>query len=439
MAGEPIGVMDPNQFAFVEAIEKLIRHCRYTIEYGGESTAMTTRRIKSRPYQLQGVKSSCRVIMNRGAHWNPHFNSFFLIVAPSVYLINDMIAFRSIDKNVSYGHMSKLGIKVPKTYAIPQFDNSETSEDAKVNPDLIFSYHELFNLEEIGREVGYPAYLKPQDGGGWVGVERVENYESLLKAYRASGKKPQNLQAAVEYREFVRTVGVGPTMMPMHYNADAKHSHDRYLRSATRAVEHDFLSPKLRHEVSAVTKVINAFYGWDHNSCEALIDKSDGVHPIDFANAYPDSSPVSLHFYFPDLVKAMVKWLIFIAATKRKKRVDFAYHWPRFFTISDAFARGEIDYAEALRRYETIADEHFDTHRFEDFCAEKLADFDEKALEFFEGDEMLGILEGEVTNYFKIPSERPEKLSHYNGLFAFWCHCERDRIDRRRPKPQRDD
>jgi hypothetical protein len=428
MLDNPIGIMDPNQYAFSECIERLIKKCDYNLEYEGRETHVTVRRMKSRPYNTLGARTSCRVIMNRGAHWNPHFNSFFLMVAPSVYLINDMISFRSIDKNCSYGQMHDLGMNVPKTWALPQQDNSEITKDPKAKDELIFCYHELFDLEKVGESVGYPAFIKPQDGGGWVGVKRVENYEELHKAYAESGKKAMNLQAAVDYTEFVRTVGIGPVMMPMHYNAKAEKSHDRYHRSETQVIEHNFLTPELYRESQTITKIINAFYGWDHNSCESLVDQEGVVCPIDYANAYPDSSPISLHYYFPELVKAMVRWLIFIAVTHRKKRVDFAYHWPQFFEVAKQFQAGEIDYTTALSKYEAIADAHFDTAAFEHFCEHTLADFDEIALEFFDSEEFMSILEREISDYFSIPGERPQKLAHYGGIFKFWAQCERTRL-----------
>ncbi len=71
------------------------------------------------------------------------------------------------------------------------------------------------------------------------------------------------------------------------------------------------------------TLTINAFFGWDFNSCEALAQ--GGVwYPIDFANACPDSQVTSLHYHFPWLIKANLRWSIFCAVTRRE---DAARRW----------------------------------------------------------------------------------------------------------------
>ncbi|MFN8575262.1 MAG: hypothetical protein U0354_00245 [Candidatus Sericytochromatia bacterium] len=253
-----IGIMDPNSFALRASIEGLLDYLKLNIKYKNENYKIEHRRIMSRPYNVLGAKTTCNAILNRGAHWNPHHNSFFTMVMPKTYLINDMVSFKAIDKNTSYGQMYELGLHIPRTVAIPQEDYSELLESSRIDADLIFPEHELFDLKEMGDHVGYPAFLKPQSGGGWVGVEKVNNYEELYKAYKKSGDKPLNLQQAINYKEFVRTVGVGPQMMPMHYNAAAEHSHDRYLRSENQAVQQNFLTAAEYDEVCD-NKVINAF------------------------------------------------------------------------------------------------------------------------------------------------------------------------------------
>ncbi len=429
-----IGVMDPNSLSFRYSLEGLLDHLKPAIDYKGKKHTISHRRIICRPYDTLEAKSTCDVIINRGAHWNPHHNSFFAIVMHYVYLLNDMISFKAIDKNTGYGQMFELGMKIPATWAIPPKDNTELRKSKTIDPDLVFNEYELFSLQEIGEAVGFPAFLKPQDGGGWIGVVKVDDQAALQKAYDESGEKPMNLQKAIDYRQFVRTVGVGPQMMPMHYNASAEYPHDRYMWNAHQAVAFNWLSPEEHWEVSALCKIINAFYGWDHNSCEALIGKDDSIYPIDFCNAYPDSMLPSLHFYFPDLVKAMVKWLIYVAVTDKKKRIDFAYHWPRFFEIKEKAAKEGWSYTEKLKAYEKIADEHFETEKFHEFYAKNYPDFDQKALEYFESDAFVDtVLVPDLERHFKIPQERPPKVVHYTGIHKFWCHCERQRLAAKTP------
>ena len=125
-----------------------------------------------------------------------------------------------------------------------------------------------------------------------------------------------------------------------------------------------------------MTLTINAFFGWDFNSCEAL--RQDGVfHPIDFANACPDSQVTSLHYHFPWLVKAYVKWAVFCAATRRQVRPTL--DWEIFFAI----ARRELPLRDKLAAYARVARERLDAERFAEFCDQHLKQLDEVAADFF--------------------------------------------------------
>lgn len=427
-----IGVMDPNYYGFLVSLERLIEYACPAVKYKGKVYEIATKRMKCHPYDVLDAWTDTSVIMNRGAHWNRHRGSFFEILCPRTHLIYNMFSFKAIDKNAGYGMMHEIGLKVPPTWAIPQKDYSKMFEGSKSNlqKDLIFEDHEFFDLEKIGEAVGYPAFLKPQDGGGWVGVTKVHNFEELKKAYDESEDKPMNLQKAVEYREFCRSVGVGPQVMPMHYNASAKYSHDRYLRNEHTAIDFNFITEKESAEIRKITKIINAFYGWDHNSCESLITDSGDIYIIDYINAYPDSSLTSLHFYFPGLVKAMAKWLVFCAVVGRKEGYNFMTNWPKFYKTRDEGIQKNWSYDKLLDEYEKIADEYWCTKEFEEFCEKSMESFDQKALEFFSSDAFDSILTEDIERFFRIPSERPAKYAHYKGILDFWVHCEKDRLER---------
>jgi hypothetical protein len=100
-------------------------------------------------------------------------------------------------------------------------------------------------------------------------------------------------------------------------------------------------------------------------------------HPIDFANPCPDSQVTSLHFHFPWLVKAYLRWTLFCAATRRRMRKTL--DWEPFLAV----AAQDRPFAEKLDRYAALAEERFELERFEAWCAAHLRQLDEVASEFF--------------------------------------------------------
>ena len=131
-----------------------------------------------------------------------------------------------------------------------------------------------------------------------------------------------------------------------------------------------------RQTLVDTTLTINSFFGWEFNSCEALRQNGEW-RPIDFANACPDSQVTSLHYHFPWLVAANLRWSIFCAATKRPMPVNL--DWSPYFEIADS----SLPYADKLAAYATIARERFQAHEFEEFCATHLPHLDDVVREFF--------------------------------------------------------
>ena len=45
-------------------------------------------------------------------------------------------------------------------------------------------YAQLFDLGEIGAKLGYPLFMKPYDGGGWVGVTKIDDEAAAARGLR---------------------------------------------------------------------------------------------------------------------------------------------------------------------------------------------------------------------------------------------------------------
>ena len=151
----------------------------------------------------------------------------------------------------------------------------------------------------------------------------------------------------------------------------------------------------------------------------------DGVyHPIDFANACPDSQVTSLHYFFPWLVKAMVKLDGVLRGERVGKMHRSISNWGPYYEIADQ----ELPYRERVAAYAAVAREHFESDRFEAFCAEHLAHLDEVALEFFGTERALEAVRLKVQSLFPA-HEVEEYTEHFWGLIEFWRKTERDRIE----------
>lgn len=393
------------------AFEELVRLLDLRLSLGDEIVDFAVERVQVEPFDLQ-YKPRYDLVLDRLTHWFSTSREWIkkITMMDGVYTLNNPWSIQSMEKHSTYCAMMRLGMPIPKTWLIPP---KEYADEGDVHV-TVQRYNKLFNLEEVGQAVGYPAFLKPYDGGGWVGVTRVKDDASLHAAYDDSGQRVQHLQAAVkDWDVFVRAIGVGPQVNVVKYDPDAP-LHARYQ------VAFNFLDGPGWNTAIQTCRTINAFFGWDFNSCEML--RSEGtLMPIDYANACPDSQITSLHYHFPWLVKALLRWSIFCAATRRPMRLNL--DWQRFFDLHDP----ELPLDEQLARYDALARDHFDTERFDAFCAEHLAHLDEVALEFFGTARFRDIVHQKVQAIYP-PHEVESFTDHFFGLVQFWRKTEADRL-----------
>jgi hypothetical protein len=266
-------------------------------------------------------------------------------------------------------------------------------------------YNKQFDLDLIAAEIGYPLYMKPFDGGGWRGVSRVNDQDDLHLAYDESGEMLMHLQATVDYDHFARALSIGPETMVMDFRPEQP-MHNRY------AVSHGFLSPSAGKQAVAVSRIVNAFFHWEFNSAEMLV-KGDEVYPIDYANACPDVAVTSLHYYFPWAITALAKWSTYCLVTGRRPNVDL--EMTKYFEVADS----DRSYDEKLDAYLALADEHFETERYHDWCATHLGHLDEVVAQWVSGSDFDRLLVETVRATY--PAHEQERfLAHFRGLLGMW-------------------
>lgn len=374
------------------------------IKHRGTTHELTTERITIEPFPLD-YKPRYDLVIDRLAWWYYVPREWLKKVAlmDDVYLLNSPFTFQSMEKHAAYCAMLRLGIKVPKTVLIPHKNPPDTSRFQYTAA----KYNQPFDLGQVAEQVGYPLFMKPFDGGQWVGVSRIKNEQELHRAYDESGERLMHLQASVEgFDVFARSLSIGPETMIMKFRPELP-MHDRY------EVAYDFLTPELGWEVETISRLINAFFRWEFNSCETLV-RGEEAHPIDYANASPDVAVTSLHYYFPWAIKALLKWSVFCTVTDRAPRLDLDTR--AYFEIGD---REDLSYRDKLERYRALADDYFEIDHYRDFCATHLGHLDELVLEWIASADFDRLLVETVRSTY--PEHEHERfLGHFRGLVGLW-------------------
>lgn len=246
---------------------------------------------KISPWSLES-KCPYRVIIDRISHVYEFYRPYLKAAAlQGCYVMNNPFWFLADDKFFNYTLAQGMGVAIPKTVLLP---SREYDERVLAPEDL----HNLENLEiqwdEVERQVGLPAILKPYDGYGWREVHRIDNRQQLVEIYNDSMGDVMMLQEFIDFEHYVRCFVVGGKyVLPTSYDPVQR----RYI------VDHDHLSPGLGERIVSDCIKLNQALGYDINTVEFAI--RDGVpYAIDFMNPVPDARPeVISGLYFTWLVE----------------------------------------------------------------------------------------------------------------------------------------
>ena len=353
-----IGLLLGTEEDWPTAFETMMRRLGPVVDGSGRQHHYDVERVTIEPFELC-ARPRHELVIDRLAYWYYHPREWLKKVAlmDDVYLLNSPFTFQSMEKHAAYCAMLRLGLHVPETVLIPYKNPPENARYAFTAE----KYNKPFDLDAIAESIGYPLFMKPYDGGAWVGVSMIRDSAELHRAYDESGQRLMHLQKAVSgFEVFARSLSIGAETMVMNFDPDQP-MHGRY------SVVARLPGRGHRRGDGEHRRLVNAFFRWEFNSCETLI--RDGVvYPIDYANACPDIALTSLHYYFPWALKALVKWSVYCTATGRRPRYDLDTR--RYFDIAD---RTDLAYDEKLRAYRGLADEYFQVEAYTDFCASRLA------------------------------------------------------------------
>jgi hypothetical protein len=407
-----IGLLLGTEEDWPAAFEEIVRRLGPVPGRSDVSHAFDCERITIEPFGLRD-RPRYDLVIDRLAYWYYVPREWLKKVAlmDNVYLLNSPFTFQSMEKHAAYCAMIRLGLKVPETVLVPYknpVDNARYAYTAA-------RYNRSFDLDAIAEGIGYPLFMKPYDGGAWRGVSRIHNAAELHAAYDQSGEMLMHLQAAVDYDVFARSLSIGAETMVMRFRPELP-MHERY------AVDHEFLSAQVGTEVVTIGRLVNAFFRWEFNSCETLV-KDGQVYPIDYANACPDVSLTSLHYYFPWALKALVRWCVFALVSGRKPRLDLDAD--QYFAIADDPGRS---YADKLTAYRELSDGYFQTAEYHDFCETVLPHLDEIVLDWVAGREFDKLVIDTVRSVYP-PDEHDQFIAHLRGLLALWVSDESARLE----------
>ena len=405
LIGLLLGTEDDWPSAFESLLERL-----GPIEWHGQRHELTTERIVNEPFDLR-YRPRYSLVIDRLAWWYDLPRAWLKKVAlmDDVYLLNNPFTFQSMEKHSAYCAMMRLGLKVPDTWLIPHkvptpiatFDYM-----AEKFPDVAARYNAPFDLDEIGGRVGYPLFMKPFDGGQWVGVSRVGSAEELRTLRRVGRADDAPASGDRGLRRLRALLSIGAETMVMRFEPD-RPMHDRYQ------VEHGFLSPTSagdRHRLAPRERVLPLGVQLVRDDRQGRAGRADRLrervarrrdHVAALLLPVGDARARAL-----DRVRA------------RDRTADADRPRPReYFAIGD---REDLSYDEKLRAYRRLADEYFEAARYEEFVEESLGQLDELTVDYFESQEFDDLLVQIVRSTFP-EHEQEHFVEHYRGLVGAWA------------------
>ncbi len=304
------GMEDTFPWAFIERVKKLSK---------GKIEAEAVRIDKLE----QGADYGYAVIIDRISQDVPFYRAYLKNAALNgTYVINNPFWWSADEKFFNNCLMEKIGIPVPKTVLLPSHERpTDTTENSFRNLAFPFDWDYIFNY------VGFPAYMKPHDGGGWKSVYQVTSPEDMWNKLAETEQLVMMVQEEIIFEDYYRVYCLGKKYVHiMPYEPRNPH----HLRYATTHKTEGKELEKLLKTIEEYTIKINEALGYDFNTVEFAV--RDGVPiAIDFCNPAPDADVNSVgEENFEWIVEHAAKLAIEKAKSYKPGKSNVA--WGKFVT-----------------------------------------------------------------------------------------------------------
>ena len=232
----------------------------------------------------QAEPSGYHVIIDRISQDVPFYRAMLKNAAISgAAVINNPFWWSADEKFFNNALAIKMGVPVPKTVILPSKERpTSTTEDSFKNL-MMMPWDEIYNY------IGFPAFMKPHDGGGWQNVYKVDNKQELFEAYDETKHLIMMLQEAVDFKEYFRCYCIGGKYVKIMAYEPRNPHHLRYAAEMPTGPE----AKKLLKTVEDYVLRLNKGLGYDFNTVEFAV--RDGIPiAIDFCNPAPDADLYSV-------------------------------------------------------------------------------------------------------------------------------------------------
>lgn len=265
--------------------------------------------IRAEFVQVGGVQmatpSGYAVIVDRISHEMPFYRAWLKnAVLTGTHVINNPFWGSADDKFFNYALASQHGVSVPRTVLLPhkQFP-------PQINDRSVSNLEYPLDWDGIFDHIGFPAFLKPFNGGGGRDVFHVRDRDEFFQAYDQTGDLCMTLQAAVNYEEYFRCFVVGQSevrIMTYDHRQPYGHCYDP---------EPPDCNLELLNRIEKDALTLCRALGYDLNTVEFAIE--NGIpYAIDFMNPVPDADLYSIG-------EASFHWIVDAMARLAVKKAEF--------------------------------------------------------------------------------------------------------------------